>query len=55
MRSMPISSIEPFPSVAAISRSRSTAAGTNRLPIVDPGKNRAARRRRLAPEGSRGP
>ncbi|XUJ37629.1 hypothetical protein ACQ5SK_25220 [Bradyrhizobium japonicum] len=33
---MPISSIDPAPSVAAMARNRSTAAGTVRFPIVDP-------------------
>src|ERR1700742_1152892 len=35
---MPINSIDPGPSVAAIARNKSTAAGTTRFPIVDPGK-----------------
>src|SRR3954451_17982739 len=35
---MPISSIAPLPRVPAIARSKLTAAGTNKFPIVDPGK-----------------
>jgi hypothetical protein len=51
-RSMPISSIEPAPNVAAMLRNRSTAAGTSKFPIVDPGK-KPSRRMLLIAAGSR--
>ena len=51
MRSMPTSSIEPLPRVVAIVRNKSTASGTNRFPMVEPGKKPSRGISSIADEG----